>query len=171
MILPEKVSILIGIDTFLIRMGVIIATTYNKTMTCTDHYSSIIRSAGFRFTNQRRAIMDTLAHAGGHMTPAALFERVRNDYPDITEPTIYRNLEFLCQQGWVRATHTGGGHLEYEIAGDEHHHLVCSTCGAHQMLSHAQVHLFYQQVESATGYRLDDRHLTLKGLCTHCKGV
>ena len=47
----------------------------------------------------------------------------------MTEATVYRTLEFLAENGVVLSALNGNGHLVYEIAGHDHHHLICRSCG------------------------------------------
>jgi Fe2+ or Zn2+ uptake regulation protein len=140
-------------------------------MTCTpDHIAQQIREGGFRLTPQRMAIVTALHTSGGHLSPIEIYEQVRGSVPGLTEPTVYRTLEVLCETGLVRATHPGGGRLEYELAGEAHHHLICCACGQAEEIPHKQIQFIYDQLEKVTGYRLTESHITFSGLCPHCKG-
>lgn len=139
-------------------------------MTCSpDHLATQIREKGFRLTPQRMAILNILHDSGGHLSATAIYEQVRPLLPGITEPTVYRTLEFLCQNGLVRDTHAAGGRLEYELARVDHHHLVCRNCGQHAEIAHEQLLFIYDQLEQVTGFRLTESHITFTGLCPHCK--
>lgn len=136
-------------------------------MTCTPtHLAGQIREKGFRLTSQRMAILNALHRSGRHLARTEIYEQVA---PALTEPTVYRNLEFLVRNGLVRVTHTGSGRLEYELARHPHHHLVCQTCGAETELDDEAMQAIFSQLENATGYRLTENHITLTGLCPHCK--
>ncbi|MDO9349018.1 MAG: transcriptional repressor, partial [Anaerolineales bacterium] len=78
-------------------------------------------------TPQRLAILQAL-HDGGHLSPAQIYERVRQT--GMTGATIYRTLEFLAENGVVLVANRGNGHLAYELSGESHHHLICRNCGA-----------------------------------------
>src|SRR5512145_3124033 len=121
-------------------------------MTCSPlHLAEQIREKGFRLTNQRIAILNALHASGGHLTRTEIYDRVA---PALTEPTVYRNLDFLVKHGLVRVTHTGNGRLEYELARHPHHHLVCRTCGAEMELAAEIMQTIFDQLESTTGYHL-----------------
>ncbi len=138
-------------------------------MTCTpDHIAYQIREKGFRLTPQRMAIL-TVLHAAGHLSPTEVYERVSQAMPGFTEPTVYRNLDFLARSGFVRPTHAGGGRLEYELAASAHHHLVCSACGDQVQIPHERVQGLVEEFERLTGFRLTEDHITFNGLCPHCK--
>jgi Fe2+ or Zn2+ uptake regulation protein len=139
-------------------------------MTCTPtHVANQIRERGFRLTPQRMAILNVLYDSNGHLTPPEIFNQLIPILPGATEPTVYRNLDFLCENGFIRATHTGSGRMEYEIVIHAHHHLTCKNCGQETEIPHKQLQLLYDQLEQSTGYRLTENHLTFMGLCPHCK--
>ncbi|MBL8101166.1 MAG: transcriptional repressor, partial [Anaerolineales bacterium] len=81
----------------------------------------------------------------------------------------YRTLEVRAENGLARPAHLGNGHLAYEIARHEHHHLKCRICGDEVEMEHALLEKFYRQLESASGYRLTDSHITFLGLCPSCQ--
>lgn len=139
-------------------------------MTCSAiHVADQIRERGFRLTQQRMTILNVLYDAGGHLTPTEIFKHLRARLPSATEPTVYRNLDFLRDNGFIRATSSTNGRLEYEIVTHAHHHLTCKACGQEVEVDHAQLRPLFDQLEQATGFHLTDIHITFMGLCPHCK--
>jgi Fur family ferric uptake transcriptional regulator len=135
-------------------------------MSCLATHSQTLRARGYRMTPQRLTILQAL-HDGGHLSPAQIYERVHQT--GMTEPTVYRTLEFLARNGVVHPTQVGGGHLTYELAGHDHHHLVCRVCGAQLALEPDSLNTAISRIEHQTGYRLEAGHLTFFGLCPECK--
>jgi Fe2+ or Zn2+ uptake regulation protein len=138
-------------------------------MTCASEYAAQLRARGFRMTSQRLAILHTLRHAGTHLSPREVYKQTKQELPGLTEPTVYRTLEFLAENGLARASQTGNGHLMYEIAGSDHHHLVCRMCGDEIEVEHALLEQLYQKLESTSGYLRIDNHMTFFGLCPACQ--
>jgi len=64
-------------------------------MTCGSEYAPELRARGFRMTPQRMAILHVLHHSGMHLSPTEIYKKARRDAPSLTEPTVYRTLEFL----------------------------------------------------------------------------
>jgi Fur family ferric uptake transcriptional regulator len=120
-------------------------------------------------TPQRLAILHVLHHSGTHLSPSEVYRRAKKDLPGLTEPTVYRTLEFLAANGLARASHTGSGHLTYEIAGEEHHHIVCRRCGSEVEVEHSLLESLYRKLESTTGYLRIDSHMTFFGVCPDCQ--
>lgn len=133
----------------------------------TDH----LRSQGYRLTPQRLTILQILTDSGGHLTPQQVFDKARTITPGITEPTVYRTLSFLAEEGILMPTHEANGVLVYEIASELHHHLVCRQCGESIEIEHHALQKLYDTLNRKTGFAVDDRHLTLFGLCPGCQGA
>ncbi len=138
-------------------------------MTCSVDYAPELRARGYRMTSQRMAILHVLHHSGRHLSPSEVYEQALEELPNLTEPTVYRALEFLVENGLARPTHISNGHLVYEIARHEHHHLKCRNCRNEMEIEHAYLAKLYHQLETASGYRLNDSHVTFFGLCPDCQ--
>lgn len=138
-------------------------------MTCADQYTPQIRARGFRMTPQRMAILHVLHHEGSHLSPTEIFARAKETIPGLTEATVYRTLEFLAENGLARPAHMGSGHLVYEIARQDHHHLICRKCGGEFQIDHAPLEKLYAELKSSSGYRSIDSHVTFFGLCPECQ--
>ena len=138
-------------------------------MSCTSEYASQLRARGFRMTSQRLAILHALRHAGTHLSPRQVYRQAKQDLPSLTEPTVYRTLEFLAENGLARPSQTGNGHLMYEIAGSDHHHIVCRSCGDELEVEHALLEQLYRKLESTSGYVRIDSHMTFFGICPSCQ--
>lgn len=138
-------------------------------MTCASEYGPQLRARGFRMTSQRLAILHTLRHAGTHLSPREVYKRAKQELASLTEPTVYRTLEFLAENGLARPSQTGNGHLMYEIAGNDHHHIVCRMCGDEIEVEHAVLEHLYRKLESTSGYVRIDSHMTFFGLCPSCQ--
>jgi Fur family transcriptional regulator, ferric uptake regulator len=138
-------------------------------MTCSADYAPDLRARGYRMTPQRMTILHVLHHNGKHLSPTEVYIKANKELPGMTETTVYRTLEFLAENGLVRPAHMGNGHLVYEIARHEHHHLKCRNCGKEMEVDHSLVKSMYQKLESESGYKLTDRHVTFFGLCSNCQ--
>jgi Fe2+ or Zn2+ uptake regulation protein len=139
------------------------------TTTNSEGYATYLRSKGYRLTPQRLAILRILDEAGHHMSPAEVYRQALLIIPGLTEATIYRTLNFLCHEGLVLAAHMGSGQLVYEIAGHNHHHLICRDCGHILEIDHSALEDLYKGFQERTGYQIDSIHVTFFGLCPECQ--
>ena len=138
-------------------------------MTFTSEYASQLRARGFRLTLQRLAILQVLRQSETHLSPREVYKRAKQTLPTLTEPTVYRTLEFLAANGLARPSQTGNGHLMYEIAGNDHHHIVCRSCGDELEIDHTLLETLYYKLESMSGYIRIDSHMTFFGVCPQCQ--
>ena len=138
-------------------------------MSCASEYAPQLRARGFRMTSQRLAILHVLRHAGTHLSPTEIYKQAKKDHPSLTEPTVYRTLEFLSQNGLVRPSQSHHGHLTYQITGDDQHHIVCRLCGGETKVEHQLLEDLYRQLESTSGYLRIDSHMTFFGICPDCQ--
>lgn len=138
-------------------------------MSCISEYAPQLRARGFRMTPQRMSILHVLRRAGTHLSPTEVYKQARRDLPSLTEPTVYRTLEFLAENGLARPAQAGKGHLTYEIAGDDHHHVVCRSCGREMEVEHTVLGNLFRKLESTTGYMRIDSHVTFFGVCPKCQ--
>jgi Fur family ferric uptake transcriptional regulator len=133
-------------------------------------YAPQLRAQGLRMTPQRMAILHALHHTGGHLSPTQVFEMARKEYPSLTEPTVYRTLDELAEKKFLLAAHVGNGKMVYELAEDHnHHHLICRECHAEIKIEHTRLEKLFTGLESSSGYRLIDSHVTFFGICPKCQ--
>ena len=138
-------------------------------MTCGNQYTHQLRARGFRMTPQRMAIIHALHHEGTHLSPTEVFARVKETLPGLTEATVYRTLEFLTENGLAHSAHVGNGHFVYEITQGDHHHLICRKCRGEVQIEHTALESLYTELESSSGFRFIDSHVTFFGLCPACQ--
>ncbi len=139
-------------------------------MSCGAEFVPELRKRGYRVTSQRMAILHVLHHAGTHLSPTQVFDLARKELPGITEPTVYRTLEFLAANGIIQPAYSRNGHSTYQLALDRHHHLVCRICGGETEIDHHLLEGLYRKLESRSGYHRIDSHLTFMGICPQCQG-
>lgn len=120
-------------------------------------------------TSQRMAILHVLHHAGTHLSPVEIYKQAKRELRGLTEPTVYRTLEFLVINGVVRRSHSHNRHLTYQIAGNDHHHIVCRLCGNDIEVEHHLLENLYRNLESTSGYLRIDSHITFFGICPRCQ--
>jgi Fe2+ or Zn2+ uptake regulation protein len=133
-----------------------------------QHFNDL-RKKGYRLTPQRLIILKTLQEAGGHLTAQEIFERAAGRMPGLTEPTVYRTLEFLTRNGLALVAYIGDGRLVYETAAHNHHHLICRDCGHSVEVSHAQLTALFETFHEQTGFIIDGGHVTFFGTCPGCQ--
>lgn len=91
--------------------------------------AAVLRAADLRVTRPRQAVLAAV-HAHPHADTDALFSAVRADLPEVSRQAVYDVLAALTGAGLVRRIQPSGSPARYESrVGDNHHHVVCRSCG------------------------------------------
>lgn len=139
-----------------------------RVVTTPTNYPEMLRSAALRVTRPRLAMLDAV-HAHPHADTDTLFGAVRATLPDVSRQAVYDVLSALTAAGLIRRIQPSGSVARYESRiGDNHHHLVCRSCGA------------IADVECAVGaapcltpsefhdFTVDEAEIIYWGLCGSC---
>jgi len=128
-----------------------------------------LRAAGGRVTAPRRAVIEALVDAPGHVTAEELTVIVRGKHPDVAESTVYRILEELERLELVVHVHLGHGPASYHLARTPHAHLVCATCDKVVEIPIARFARLTRQLETDHGFVPDYAHFAIVGRCQSCR--
>ncbi len=126
-----------------------------------------LRGRGQRITTGRRAIVEALVSADD-LSAEQIVEIVQRDHPDLHPSTVYRTLETLEDAGLVSHVHLGHGPARWQIANNPHHHLVCESCGAVQLVPRSIFDELRTRVEGEFGFAIAFQHFATVGRCRHC---
>jgi Fe2+ or Zn2+ uptake regulation protein len=137
-------------------------------MKSSDKLTQLFRANGFRVTPQRQAIFRLLHGNDTHPTVESLYERARTQMPTISLKTVYQTVHDLAALGEVHALDLGTGSLRVDPnVEDDHHHLVCTSCGRVRDLplefDGLRVPHRYRR-----GFTIDDVEVIFRGRCEEC---
>jgi len=132
--------------------------------------AAALRQHGYKLTPQRRLVIRAITSSQDHLTPAAIYEKVRDEQPDIGLATIYRTIEILSHLGLICELHAGGTCRSYTISVPQHHHhLICSSCGKVVDFTRHDLGKLEQRLSRESGFRIDSHLLEFTGLCQACQ--
>ena len=121
---------------------------------------------------KRDAILNCVRSTTTHPSAEWVFENVRNDVPDISLATVYRNLSLFKDQGLIMSLGTVKGVERFDGNTDPHVHFICTNCGAIVDLPGISVpEELNTAVAQGSGGRVDSCQLTFTGLCGECHKV
>lgn len=131
-----------------------------------------LRRRGYKLTPQRRAVLRTVALSQDHLTPAAIYDRVRQQHPGIGLLTVYRTLQILTELGFICEVHAGGSCGSYIVGSPEHHHhLICSNCGKVINFTGCNLSELEQRLSQQTGFEIESHLLEFLGCCRSCQKI
>lgn len=131
-----------------------------------------LRQSGHRMTPQRQRIIEILVTEEEPPTAQEIFERVREDYPNISLDTVYRNLGLLTDVGLVHQINLKAGErARFEFVGNarHHHHLICLHCGRFSCLDFCPLgEEITERAAREQGFRVVSHAFELYGYCRDC---
>jgi Fur family transcriptional regulator, ferric uptake regulator len=131
-------------------------------------FENLLRSKGYRLTNQRRIIARAL-EGSRHSSAEEIYDRVKGDHPELGLSTVYRTLDLLTELNVARKRDFGEGYARYELATEKiHQHARCRECGKVIEFNEELMEYLALQVERETGFTTEWHEITLHGLCEDC---
>ena len=135
--------------------------------------ADMLRGADLRVTRPRLAVL-TAVQSHPHADTETIFASVRGDLPEVSRQAVYDVLAALTAAGLVRRIQPSGSVARYEArVGDNHHHVVCRSCG-----SISDVDCQVGDAPCLTpadadgvlleGFRLDEAEVIYWGRCSDC---
>ena len=133
--------------------------------------AEVLRGAGLRVTAARVALLETLGddhHLGVEAITAGVRERVGHVSPQ----AVYEALHALTAAGLVRRIEPAGSPALFERrVGDNHHHLVCRSCGAVTDVDCVIGEAPCLTASDTHGFLIDEAEVTFWGLCPDCSAA
>ena len=144
-------------------------------MTPAPDYPDQLRAADLRVTRPRLAVLEAVC-ARPHADTETIFGAVRAGLPEVSRQAVYDVLAALTTVGLVRRIQPSGSVARYESrVGDNHHHVVCRSCGVI-----ADVDCAVGEAPCLTpsdgegdldGFVLDEAEVIYWGLCPDCSAL
>lgn len=140
----------------------------SEDVAATTDLEQVLRGVGLRVTRPRVAVLGavrTLPHADTD----SIIGAVRTELPDVSHQAVYDSLHTLTAKGLVRRIQPSGSVARYESrVGDNHHHVVCRSCGAIADVDCAHGAAPCLTASDDHGFVIDEAEVTYWGLCPDC---
>jgi Fur family transcriptional regulator, stress-responsive regulator len=134
-------------------------------------FEGMLRQADLRVTRPRVAVLAAV-HQHPHSDTDTIIGAVRQDHAEVSHQAVYDVLRALTTVGLVRRIQPTGSVARYEArVGDNHHHLVCRSCGAIVDVDCAIGEAPCLTAGDAAGYAIDEAEVIYWGLCPRCRAT
>ncbi len=128
-----------------------------------------LRAAGLRVTRPRLAVLDALAEHP-HADADSVVTVARAQHPSLSPQAVYGVLKALVSVGLARRIEPAGAPALFELrVGDNHHHLVCRSCGAVADVDCAVGAAPCLAPSDTAGFVVDEAEVVFWGLCRDCQ--
>lgn len=141
----------------------------------TSDYAELIRSTPLRVTRPRVAVLEAVAGLA-HADTDTIFGTVRDVLPDVSRQAVYDVLAALTTVGLVRRIQPSGSVARYESrVGDNHHHVVCRSCGVIAdvdcAVGEAPCLVPADPAGDLDGFVVDEAEIVYWGTCPRCSAA
>ncbi len=122
-----------------------------------------------KYSRQREAIKDFLKTRNDHPTADVVYINVKQEFPNISLGTVYRNLTLLSNLGEIQKLNMGDGADHFDANITPHYHFICKDCGSVIDLDMVSI----EKVNDIAGADFNGKiagHVTyFYGKCGNCK--
>ena len=134
-------------------------------------FTQALRSADLRVTRPRLAVLGAV-ESYPHADTDAIINAVRTQLPDVSHQAVYDSLRTLTVAGLVRRIQPSGSVARYERrVDDNHHHLVCRSCGVIADVDCAVGQAPCLTASDSNGFTIDEAEVVYWGLCHQCAAL
>ena len=134
----------------------------------TSELESMLRGAPLRVTRPRLAVLSA-GHENPHADTDSIIGAVRQELPAVSHQAVYDVLRALTATGLIRRIQPAGSLARYESrVGDNHHHVVCRSCGAIADIDCAVGAAPCLTASGDHGFSIDEAEVTYWGTCPEC---
>jgi Fur family transcriptional regulator, stress-responsive regulator len=128
----------------------------------------LLRGAALRITRPRLAVLNAV-HGHPHADTDSIIRASRRDLPEVSHQAVYDVLRALTDAGLVRRIQPSGSVARYEArVGDNHHHVVCRSCGTIADVDCAVGAAPCLTMSDDHGFSVDEAEVIYWGRCPDC---
>lgn len=121
-----------------------------------------------KYSRQREMIKTCLMNRHDHPTADTLYMNIREEFPNISLGTVYRNLNLLVDLGEIRKLSCGNGPDRFDADIHPHYHFVCRKCGQVQDLSMETSGQLTAAAQQHCKGQIDSHITYFYGVCEAC---
>ena len=119
---------------------------------------------------QREMIKQNLLSRYDHPTADMVYQSIREELPNISLGTVYRNLRFLVDQGDALSLKLGDGREHFDGHVEPHYHFICTKCGDVEDIFMDELNICEEAAKHCSG-EIKGHSTYFYGLCKSCKSI
>lgn len=133
------------------------------------NYKTILQKQQLRITPARLAVLSYLEQNEHPLAVDEIVRHVKEEHDEADRATIYRILETFSEKGITVRLEFGEGKYRYELAGDDHHHLICENCGKIEDISDCNIGTLEKEIMEKKQFIVKRHSLEFYGVCSLCQ--
>ncbi len=119
-----------------------------------------------RSSRQRDAVLEVLRSSCDHPTADIIYERVKEQIPNISLGTVYRNLGQLHDEGFITVVESSDKKVHYEGNLTDHIHFLCKKC---DIITDVFTKPKIPNIFDDMGYLVENQKTVYYGICKKCR--
>lgn len=124
--------------------------------------------AVLKYSRQRESIQKFLNHSTEHPTADTVYTTVRQQYPNISLGTVYRNLNLLAELGEAIKITTPNGGVHFDGRTEPHYHFCCNKCGSVIDLDLEELSFINETANKNFDGIIESHSMMFYGTCKNC---
>lgn len=122
------------------------------------------------FSKKRDAVLEVLCSTNSHPSAEWIYNKLKDDYPNLSLGTVYRNLALFKEQGLAVSVANVDGQERYDGVTTPHAHFVCKECGSVFDVDCLTGNKgFYDRIARLYNCEVDRHYLCFHGTCANCR--
>lgn len=123
----------------------------------------------YKKSKQRDSILSLLRETGIHPSADWIYEKLKNEFKNLSMGTVYRNLGILIEQGLIKKIDFGSTFDRYEANVSRHYHFICEKCGSISDLEMPFDDRLNETVENYGKFKVNHHRIEFYGECESCR--
>jgi Fur family ferric uptake transcriptional regulator len=159
------------IFSFIIDLSSHFAETQEARMSSIVGLADQIKSAGYKLTPARLAVVEVLETNPEHLSHNQILQEGQKIYPKLSRATVYRTIDLLVELQAIRPLYLNDPTQRFVSAEGGHHHLVCTSCDATIEFDHCTADQLAQELATQYNFQIHNHLLEFQGLCAACQQI
>ena len=124
--------------------------------------------ATLKYSRQRESIKEFLMSSCNHPTADTVYMSVRQEFPNISLGTVYRNLNLLADLGEAIKITTPNGGVHFDGRTAPHYHFCCNECGEVIDLNLEELQFINEAASENFNGVIESHSMMFYGTCENC---
>jgi len=123
----------------------------------------------YRKSQQRERILHLLEQTDTHPTADWIYSQLKEEIPELSLGTVYRNLKILLEQGHIQKLPFGSTYDRFEARREPHYHLVCEQCGTVSDFEMPLYDEINRRAQKSSTFKVMRHRIDFFGICDTCQ--
>ena len=124
--------------------------------------------ATLKYSRQRECIREYVRSCKEHPTADSIYGKMKEEFPNISLGTVYRNLSLLVELGEITKISVDNGPERFDSNIKPHSHFVCTYCHCIQDMDLPEIDGLVKKASKDFRGKISSHRTTFYGICKHC---